>query len=159
MKSITPCLWFDDRAEEAAKFYTSIFPNSKMGTVTRYGKAGSKASGRPEGSVMTVDFEINGQKFVGLNGGPIFKFTEAVSFIVNVESQRELDSYWAKLTEGGAESVCGWLKDKFGLSWQIVPAGWEEMWKRLTPEQAERTMQAMMQMKKIDIAKIEAAAK
>jgi predicted 3-demethylubiquinone-9 3-methyltransferase (glyoxalase superfamily) len=159
MQSITPCLWFDDRAEEAAKFYASIFPNSKIGTVAHYSEAAAKASGRPKGSVMTVDFEINGQNFMGLNGGPIFKFSEAVSFVVNVDSQEELDHYWDKLTEGGEESVCGWLKDKFGLSWQIVPAGWDEMWKRLSPEQADRVMQAILQMRKIDIAKVEAAAK
>src|ERR1044071_9106299 len=128
-QKITPCLWFDDRAEEAAKFYASIFKNSKIGKITRYDEEASQASGRPLGSVMIVEFTLEGQQFLALNGGPIFKFTEAISFIVNCETQEEIDYYWSRLTEGGDPSsqVCGWLKDKFGLSWQIVPAVLGEM--------------------------------
>ncbi len=132
-QKITPFLWFDDQAEEAAKFYTSIFPNSKIFNVARYDEAGAKASGRPAGSAMTVEFELEGQKFVALNGGPVFKFTEAISFVVNCESQEEVDKYWEKLTEGGEEGQCGWLKDKFGLSWQIVPTALSDMLSRPGP--------------------------
>ena len=121
MQKITPCLWFDDKAEEAAKFYVSIFKNSKLGKITRYGEAGAEVSGRPKGSVMTVTFETRGQEFMALNGGPHFKFTEAISFLVNCETQEEIDEMWEKLSAGGEKGQCGWLKDKYGLSWQIVP--------------------------------------
>ena len=155
MKNIVPCLWFDDQAEEAANFYVSLFPNSRVGTIARYGESSSQASGRPAGSVMTVEFVINGQEFLGLNGGPIFKFSEAVSFTVYCDSQEEIDRYWSKLSEGGEESVCGWLKDRFGLSWQIVPSVLREMMKN--PEKSERVMSALLQMKKLDIATLQRA--
>src|SRR6266850_958741 len=129
MKAINPCLWFDNQAEEAARFYTSIFKNSKIGTITHYGDAGAGASGRPKGSVMTMAFQLDGQEFIGLNGGPHFKFSEAISFMVNCETQKEIDDFWARLSEGGEEGPCGWLKDKYGLSWQIVPAALGEMMK------------------------------
>src|SRR5437899_7303414 len=120
-QKITPFLWFDDKAEEAVNFYVSIFTNSKIGSITRYGDEGAEVSGRPKGQVMTVSFQLEGQEFMALNGGPHFKFTEAISFVVNCETQEEVDYYWEKLAEGGQESQCAWLKDKFGLSWQIVP--------------------------------------
>jgi len=149
MQKITPFLWYDDKAEEAANFYTSIFKNSKVLSVTRYEEAGAQASGRPKGSAMTVEFELEGQKFVGLNGGPHFKFTEAVSFVVNCETQEEVDYFWEKLTaDGGAESQCGWLKDKYGLSWQIVPTILAELFKGKDAETSQRVMKAMLQMKK-----------
>jgi predicted 3-demethylubiquinone-9 3-methyltransferase (glyoxalase superfamily) len=159
MKKFTTCLWFDHQAEEAAKFYVSIFKNSKMGTVTRYGEEGAKAAGRPKGSAMVVTFELNGQKFMGLNGGPIFKFTEAISFVVSCATQRELDRYWAKLTAGGAEVQCGWLKDKYGLSWQIVPTVLSKLMSGKDPKKSERVMKAMLQMKKIDIKGLQQAAR
>jgi predicted 3-demethylubiquinone-9 3-methyltransferase (glyoxalase superfamily) len=159
MQKITPFLWYDDNAEEAANFYCSIFKNSKVGSVTRYEGEGAKASGRPAGSAMTVEFELEGQKFVGLNGGPHFKFTEAVSFVINCETQEEVDHFWGKLTaDGGAESQCGWLKDKFGLSWQVVPTILPELFKNKDAEKTKRVMHAMLQMKKIDIAKLREAA-
>jgi predicted 3-demethylubiquinone-9 3-methyltransferase (glyoxalase superfamily) len=153
MHKITPCLWFENQAEEAVNFYTSIFYNSKILNVTRYGEAGAEVSGRPKGSVMTVLFQIKGQEFLALNGGPIFKFTEAVSFIVNCETQEEMDRLWEKLTEGGDEKAqqCGWLKDKYGLSWQIVPTVLAEMLQDKDAEKSERVMKAMLQMKKLDI--------
>jgi predicted 3-demethylubiquinone-9 3-methyltransferase (glyoxalase superfamily) len=151
MKGISPCLWFDGQAEEAARFYTSIFKNSKIGNLTRYGDSAAAASGRPKGSVMTVTFKLDGQDFMALNGGPEFKFTEAISFMVKCESQDEIDHFWAKLSEGGHPNVCGWLKDKFGLSWQIVPAALEAMMEDKDPKKAERVMSALMQMKKLDI--------
>ena len=158
MQKITPMLWFDSQAEEAARFYTSIFDGSKIKTITHYGDAGAQASGRPKGSVMTVDFEIEGQKFVGLNGGPQFKFSEAISFVVNCKSQKEIDELWAKLTAGGGQpSVCGWLKDKFGLSWQIVPAKMDELMEG-DARKAERVMAALMKMTKIDLETLEKAA-
>jgi len=158
MKGITTCLWFDNQAEAAARFYTSVFKHSKLGSITKYGDAGSQASGRPKGSTMTVEFELAGQKFLGLNGGPEFKFTEATSFVVNCEDQKEVDDYWTKLTAGGgSESVCGWLKDKFGLSWQVVPTALSEMLTDEDPEKAERVMAALMHMRKIDLAALEAA--
>ena len=157
MKGITTCLWFDNQAEEAARFYTSIFKHSKLGRISRYGEAGSQASGRPKGSTMTVEFEVAGQKFLGLNGGPEFKFTEATSFVVNCQDQEEVDEYWAKLSAGGTESVCGWLRDKFGLSWQITPTVLGDMLTDEDPEKAERVMAAMLTMRKIDIAALEAA--
>ena len=158
MQKITPMLWFDTQAEEAARFYASIFDDSKVGTITRYGDAGAEASGRPKGSVMTVEFEIEGQKFVGLNGGPQFKFSEAISFVVNCKNQKEIDTLWAKLTSGGgAPSVCGWLKDRFGLSWQIVPARFWDLMEG-DPARGERVMAALMQMTKIDLETLEKAA-
>lgn len=151
MQKITPFLWFDDQAEEAANFYTSIFENSRITNIARYGEAGAEASGRPKGTVMTVAFELDGQEFVALNGGPHFKFTEAVSFVVNCETQQEVDEFWEKLSEGGQRVQCGWLKDKYGLSWQIVPTVLGEMVSDPDPEKSQRVMQAMLQMDKIDI--------
>jgi predicted 3-demethylubiquinone-9 3-methyltransferase (glyoxalase superfamily) len=157
MQRITTFLWYDDNAEEAANFYVSIFKNSKISGITRYGESGSKAAGRPKGSVMTVEFELDGQTFIALNGGPHFKFTEAISLVVNCESQEEIDSYWAKLLDGGVESQCGWLRDKYGLSWQITPTFLGEMYQDKDPEKAERVMAAMLEMKRLDIAKLKEA--
>ncbi len=153
MQNITPCLWFDDKAEEAAKFYASIFKNSKIGDVIHYGKEGYEIHGREEGSVLTVEFEIEGQKFVALNGGPIFKFNEAISFQVHCETQEEVDYYWEKLSEGGDEKAqqCGWLKDKYGVSWQIVPIVLIKMLKDKDTKKSERVMKVMLQMHKLDI--------
>lgn len=153
MQKITPFLWFEDQAEEAANFYTAIFKNSKLGSVTRYGEAGPG----PEGSAMTVSFELEGLQFTALNGGPEFNFTEAVSFLVDCKSQDEVDYLWEKLTEGGEEGPCGWLKDKFGLSWQIIPTALTEMLNDPDPEKARRVTEAMLQMKKIDIPTLEQA--
>lgn len=150
---ITPFLWFDTQAEEAMNFYVSIFKNSKTGTITRYGEAGPGV----KGSVMTASFTLDGQEFVALNGGPQFPFTEAVSFMVNCDSQDEVDYYWQKLSAGGKEIQCGWLKDKFGLSWQIVPAEFFELISKGTPEQSGRVMAAMMEMVKMDVAKLNQA--
>jgi predicted 3-demethylubiquinone-9 3-methyltransferase (glyoxalase superfamily) len=158
MQKITPCLWFDDQAEAAVNFYVSLFKNSKITNVARYDEAGAKASGRPVGTVMTMTFQLDGQEFMALNGGPIFKFTEATSFIVNCESQSEVDRLWDALTaHGGEESQCGWLKDRFGLSWQIVPTALGELMSDPDPAKAQRVMQAMLQMKKIDVAKLRQA--
>ena len=160
MQKITPFLWFDDRAEEAAKFYTSVFRDSKVGKILRYSEETAKVSqsGRPPGSVLTVEFEIEGQKFTALNGGPQFKFNESVSFVVNCETQEEVDYYWEKLTaDGGEESACGWLKDKFGVSWQITPTVLIEMLQDKDPEKSERAMEAMLQMQKIDINTLKVA--
>jgi predicted 3-demethylubiquinone-9 3-methyltransferase (glyoxalase superfamily) len=154
IQKISPFLWFDHQAEEAVHFYTSIFKNSKIELVTHYGDAGPG----PKGSVMTIAFQLGGQEFVALNGGPHFKFTEAISFVVNCESQEEVDHYWEKLTEGGAEIQCGWLKDKFGLSWQIVPTILVELLQIKDAEKSQRVMKAMFQMKKLDIAALKAAA-
>jgi predicted 3-demethylubiquinone-9 3-methyltransferase (glyoxalase superfamily) len=156
-QKITPCLWFDDKAEEAAKLYTSIFKNSKIGKITRYDEEASEVSGRPKDSVMTVEFQLEGQEFVALNGGPLFKFTEAVSFMVNCETQEEVDYFWLKLSAGGEESHCGWLKDKFGLSWQIVPIVLTEMLADKDTAKAQRVMHAMLQMDKIDIPTLQKA--
>ena len=156
-QKITPFLWFDDKAEEAAKFYTSIFKNSKIGNITRYDEEAAGPTGRPAGSVMTVDFQLAGKEFVALNGGPMFKFTEAISFVVNCENQDEVDYFWSKLSAGGEESRCGWLKDKFGLSWQVVPAVLIEMLTDKDTAKAKRVMQAMLQMDKIDIAVLKKA--
>jgi predicted 3-demethylubiquinone-9 3-methyltransferase (glyoxalase superfamily) len=153
MPKITPFLWFDHQAEEAMNFYAAIFKNSKIGNVTRYGEAGPG----PKGSVMTATFELEGQEFMVLNGGPQYKFTEAVSFFVNCNSQEEVDTLWEKLTEGGEEGPCGWLKDKFGLSWQIIPTALGEMLNDPDPEKAQRVMQAMFQMKKIEIKTLKQA--
>lgn len=157
MQKITPFLWYADEAEEAANFYVSLFKNSRIIRTTRYPEAAEGVSGRPAGSVMTVEFELEGQHFTALNGGPAFKFDEAVSFTVNCETQEEIDSFWEKLTaDGGQESQCGWVKDKFGLSWQITPAIMGELYEG-TPEQSNRVFQAMLQMKKLDIAKLKEA--
>ena len=159
MQKITPCLWFDDKAEEAANFYVSIFKNSKIGDVTYYGKEGYEIHGRKEGSVLTAEFEIEGQKFVALNGGPIFKFNEAISFQVHCETQEEVDYYSEKLSESGDEKAqqCGWLKDKYGLSWQIVPIDLIKMLKDKDKKKSERVMKVMLQMHKLDIAKLKRA--
>ena len=150
---ITPCLWFDGQAEEAAKFYISVFKNSKINTISHYGKEGFEVHGQKEGTVMTVEFEINGQPFTGLNGGPIFKFNEAVSFQVFCDTQQEIDDYWEKLTkDGGQEIACGWLKDKFGLSWQIVPSILPKLMS--DPKRAGRVMEVFMKMIKFDIEKL-----
>jgi len=153
MQKITPCLWFDNQAEEAANFYTSIFKNSKIGNITRYGKEGYEIHKREVGTVMTMDFEIEGQKFTALNGGPVFKFNEAISFVVKCKTQKEVDYYWEKLSEGGDERAqqCGWLKDKYGVSWQIVPEILSELVGDPTSEKSQRAMKAMLQMKKIDL--------
>jgi predicted 3-demethylubiquinone-9 3-methyltransferase (glyoxalase superfamily) len=161
MGKITPFLWFDDQAEEAANFYVSIFSarggsaarggNSRIVDVTRYGEAGAQASGRPEGSVMTVTFQLDGQELTALNGGPEFTFTEAVSFMVNCEDQEEVDELWDRLSQGGEQGPCGWLKDQYGLSWQIVPTALGEMLRDEDPKRAERVMATMLTMKKIDI--------
>jgi predicted 3-demethylubiquinone-9 3-methyltransferase (glyoxalase superfamily) len=158
MQKITPFLWFDDQAEEAVKFYTSVFKNSKVGRILRYDEEAASKSGRPTGSVLTIEFEIEGQKFVALNGGPQFKFNESVSFVVNCETQEEIDYFWGKLTaDGGEESQCGWLKDKFGLSWQVTPTVLIDMLHDRDSEKAERVMKAMLQMQKIEIEKLKAA--
>ncbi len=151
---ITPFLWFDSSAEEAVTFYTSVFRNSKILSVSRYGEAGPG----PKGSVMTLEFELDGQRLVALNGGPHFKFTEAISFVVHCETQEEVDHYWDKLTEGGQEVQCGWLKDKYGLSWQITPRILVQLLQDKDAAKSQRVMKAMMQMKKIDIAGLQAAA-
>ena len=156
-QKITPFLWFDTQAEEAVRFYTSIFKNSKIGRTLRYDEEGAKVSGRSKGSVMTVDFELAGQEFTALNGGPLFKFTEAVSFVVNCETQQEVDDFWEKLSAGGEKSQCGWLKDKYGLSWQIVPTILLEYLQAKDPAKAKRVMHAMLQMSKLDIAKLKKA--
>jgi len=150
---ITPFLWFDHQAEEAATFYASIFPNSSLLKIVRCGKAGPG----PPGSALTVEFQLQGQKFVALNGGPHFKFTEAVSFVVNCQTQQEVDAYWQKLSAGGAEIQCGWLKDKFGLSWQIVPTVLPKLLGDPDPEKSSRVMQALLAMKKLDIGALEQA--
>jgi len=158
-QKIMPCLWFDDQAEEAAKFYTSIFPNSKVAALTRYGAAGHEIHKRPAGSVMTVEFVLDGHTFIALNGGPLFKFNEAISFQVMCDIQDEIDYFWAKLSEGGDPTAqqCGWLKDKFGVSWQIVPRGMVEMLRDPGSKGAERAMTAMLRMKKIDIDELKRA--
>jgi predicted 3-demethylubiquinone-9 3-methyltransferase (glyoxalase superfamily) len=158
MQKITPFLWFDHQAEEAAKFYTSVFKNSKVGKILRYDEATAKAAGGPVGSVLTIEFEIDGQKFTALNGGPQFKFNESVSFVVDCKTQEEVDYFWEKLTAGGGqESECGWLKDKFGLSWQVTPTVLIDMLNDKDPKKAGRVMKAMMQMQKIEINKLKAA--
>ncbi len=159
INKITPCLWFDNQAEEAAHFYTSIFKNSKLGRITHYGKAGQEIHGRPEGAVMTVEFEIDGQAFTALNGGPVFTFNEAISFQVHCETQAEVDYYWEKLSEGGDEAAqqCGWLKDKYGVSWQIIPNGLIDLVSDPGSERSQRATQAMLQMKKLDLEAIKRA--
>lgn len=152
-KKISPCLWFDDNAEDAVKFYVSTFKNSRVGNVTRYGKDGYEIHKKKEGSVMTIDFEIEEQKFLALNGGPIFKFSEAISFQIYCDTQEEVDYYWEKLTEGGDKNaqVCGWLKDKFGVSWQVVPIAIIKMLQDKDSKKTDRVMKAMLQMHKLDI--------
>jgi predicted 3-demethylubiquinone-9 3-methyltransferase (glyoxalase superfamily) len=159
-QKITPCLWFDNQAEEAAEFYTAIFHNSKIGNVSRYGEAGQEVHGKAPGTVMTVAFELDGQTFTALNGGPIFKFNEAISLQVDCETQEEVDYYWEKLSEGGDEKAqqCGWLKDKYGVSWQIVPRVLTEILSDADESKAQRAMTAMLQMKKIDINELKRAA-
>ncbi len=154
MQKITPFLWFDTQAEEAAKFYASIFPKSKILTVARYGEAGPG----PKGGVMTVEFELDGQRMIALNGGPHFKFTEAISLSVSCKDQKEVDHYWGKLSQGGQEAPCGWLKDRYGLSWQVNPAILGELLASRDVKKAKRVMEAMLKMKKIDIAALKAAA-
>jgi predicted 3-demethylubiquinone-9 3-methyltransferase (glyoxalase superfamily) len=158
-QSLVPCLWFDTHAEEAARFYTGIFKNSRIGTITRYSEAGREVHGRAAGTVMTVEFELNGQQFTALNGGPHFKFNEAISFQIMCKNQDEVDHYWNKLSQGGDPSAqqCGWLKDKFGLSWQVVPTVLLDMLTDSDREKADRAMEAMLQMKKLDIAELERA--
>ena len=156
-KKITPCLWFDTQAEEAAKFYASVFKNSKIGKVSRYGKEGFEVHGKKAGTVMTVEFELEGQKFLALNGGPHFKFNEAVSFQVPCETQEEIDYFWSTLAKDGEEGRCGWLKDKFGLSWQVFPRALPEMLTDGNSETAQRVMRSMLQMRKIDIAALRRA--
>jgi len=159
VSKIMPCLWFDTQAKEAANYYVSIFGNSKVKGTMHYGEAAAKVSGMPAGSVLTVTFELEGQEFVALNGGPVFKFTEAISLMVNCETQQEIDRLWEKLTAGGdpAAQQCGWLKDKFGVSWQIVPTVLDEMLQDSDPEKAERVMTAFLPMKKIDISVLQKA--
>jgi predicted 3-demethylubiquinone-9 3-methyltransferase (glyoxalase superfamily) len=156
-KKITPCLWFDTQAEEAAKFYASVFKNSKIGKISRYGQEGFEVHGKKAGTVMTVEFEIEGQKFLALNGGPHFKFNEAVSFQVPCETQQEIDYFWSTLAKDGEEGRCGWLKDKFGLSWQVFPRALPEMLMDGNSETAQRVMRSMLQMRKIDIAALKRA--
>jgi len=151
MQRITPFLWFDHQAEEAATFYASIFKNSRLTSVARYDGAAAKASGRPKRSVMTVAFELDGQEFTALNGGPLFKFTEVISLVVNCETQEEVDHFWEKLSAGGQEVECGWLKDRFGVSWQVVPTVLSEMLQDKDPEKSKRVMAALLRMKKISI--------
>ena len=157
MQKITPFLWFDDKADEAANFYVSLFKNSKITGTTRYDEKAAEASGRPKGTVMTVEFQLEGQEYVALNGGPHFKFTEAVSFVVNCETQDEVDKFWEKLSEGGEKSQCGWLKDRYGLSWQVVPTVLSEMLTDRDPVRAKRVMEAMLKMRKLDIQTLKQA--
>ncbi|WP_024301663.1 VOC family protein [Pseudogulbenkiania sp. MAI-1] len=159
IQRITPCLWFDDQAEQAAGFYTAIFKNSRIVGLTRYGEAGYEIHGRPAGSVLTVEFELDGQAFTALNGGPVFTFNEAVSFQVNCETQEEVDYYWEKLSVGGDEAAqqCGWLKDKYGVSWQVVPTALPKMLADADYAKSERVMTALLQMKKLDIAALQRA--
>ena len=154
MQRITPCLWFDTEGEDAARFYTSVFPNSRIVEISRYGSAGP----RDEGTVMTVEFELDGQRFTALNGGPEFTFSEAISFQVSCETQDEVDSYWSTLSKGGEEGPCGWLKDRFGVSWQIVPKVLPELLADPDRERAQRVMAAMLKMRKIEIGELERAA-
>ena len=156
-RKITPFLWFDTQAEQAARFYTAIFSNSRINQISRYGAAGNETHGKDAGSVMTVAFEIEGQNLVALNGGPHFKFNEAVSFQITCETQDEIDYFWSRLSDGGEESRCGWLKDKFGLSWQVVPAILPHLLMDDDKAKSERAMSALLQMKKLDIAALQRA--
>ena len=157
IQKIKPHLWFDHQAEEAARFYTSVFKNSKIGRTSRYGKEGFAMHGRPEGSVMSIAFTLDGQEFIALNGGPVFQFNESVSFVVHCDTQEEIDYYWNKLSEGGdaRAQVCGWLKDRFGLSWQVVPSQMEKF--TSDPARADKVMKVLLQMKKLDLAVLQAA--
>ncbi len=157
MQKITPFLWFDDQAEEAVNFYITILKNSKILNVARYGEAGAEVTGRPKGTVMTIVFQVEGQEFVALNGGPVFTFSPAISFVVNCETQEEVDRLWEKLSEGGEKGECGWLKDKYGVSWQIVPTILGELLQDKDAGKSERVMKAMLQMKKIDIKRLKQA--
>jgi predicted 3-demethylubiquinone-9 3-methyltransferase (glyoxalase superfamily) len=159
MQRITPCLWFDDRAEEAARFYVSIFKNSRITHTSHYGEEGAKVACRPKGSVLTVAFELDGQSFTALNGGPLFKFNEAVSFQVNCKTQEDVDYYWAKLSEGGDPKAqqCGWLKDKYGVSWQVVPTVVIELLSGADAARSERVTKALLKMKKLDIKTLQQA--
>jgi predicted 3-demethylubiquinone-9 3-methyltransferase (glyoxalase superfamily) len=157
MQRITPCLWFDSNAEEAVNFYRSVFRDFKMGAVSRYGEAGKEIHGKPAGSVLTIEFELNGQRFTALNGGPLFKFNEAISFQVSCESQDEVDYYWEKLSEGGEPGQCGWLRDKYGVSWQIVPTILGELLRQKNPKKSENVMKALLKMKKLDIGALKRA--
>lgn len=159
IQKITPCLWFDDQAEEAANFYTGIFGNSRIVNIARYGEGGYEFHGKRAGSVMTVAFELDGQMFTALNGGPVFKFSEAISFQVHCDNQEEVDHFWDRLSEGGDEHAqqCGWLKDKYGASWQVVPGILPQMLMDADPEKSERVMEAMLRMRKIDIAQLQRA--
>ncbi|HVY54418.1 MAG TPA: VOC family protein [Thermodesulfobacteriota bacterium] len=157
MQKITPFLWFDNQAEEAAAFYTSIFKDSRIGSVARYGEESAEVSGQPRGSVMTVSFELEGQQFVALNGGPYFTFSPAISFVVNCDTQKELDELWDRLSEGGEKQRCGWLKDKYGVSWQIVPAALGGMLQDKDAGKSRRVMKALLQMDKIDIQALKKA--
>ncbi|HEX6124680.1 MAG TPA: VOC family protein [Pyrinomonadaceae bacterium] len=157
-QKITPCLWFDGNAQDAARFYASIFEKSEIGKTSKYDEPSSEISGQPEGSVMAVEFEIAGQKFVGLNGGPQFRFNEAISFVIDCKDQQEVDYYWSRLTaDGGQESQCGWLKDKFGLSWQVVPRVMNKLIGGPDADGSKRAMEAMLKMKKLDIQKLQDA--
>jgi predicted 3-demethylubiquinone-9 3-methyltransferase (glyoxalase superfamily) len=159
MQKITPCLWFDNQAEEAANFYVSVFKNAKIRNITRYGEAGYEVHRRPAGTVMTVEFQLDGQDFVALNGGPVFKFNEAISFQVHCRTQEEVDHYWEKLSQGGDKHAqqCGWLKDKYGMSWQIVPTVLGEMLQDKDPQKTNRVMKALLQMDKLDIKRLKQA--
>ena len=157
LQRITPFLWFDHQAEEAAKFYVSIFKDSRITSVARYDEAAAKAAGRPKGSVMTVAFELDGQELTALNGGPVFKFTEAISLVVNCQTQEEVDHFWSKLSAGGQEVQCGWLKDRFGVSWQVVPTVLGEMLQDKDREKSKRVMAAMLKMKRINIEALKKA--
>lgn len=157
MQRIKPCLWFDDQAEEAAKFYTSIFKRSRLGKIARYDAASAKASGRPAGSVLTVEFRLDGEEFLALNGGPMFKFSEAVSFMVSCRTQAEVDYYWERLSAGGQVQQCGWLKDKFDVSWQIVPTALGRLMSDRDAAKTRRVMTALLQMVKLDIKQLKAA--
>lgn len=159
VKPITPCLWFDNQAEEAARYYTGIFRNSRIGAISRYGEAGKEVHGQKAGTVMTIEFELNGQPFTALNGGPIFKFNEAISFQIMCQTQEEVDHYWNKLAAGGDKEAqqCGWVKDKYGLSWQVVPTVLGELLSDPDKEKSGRVMEAMLRMKKLDIAELQQA--
>jgi len=157
MQTITPCLWFDDKAEEAVNFYTSILKHSRIKGITRYGEAGAEVSGRPKGTVMTVTFQLDGQEFLALNGGPHFTFSPAISFIVNCETQQEVDELWEKLSEGGERQRCGWLKDKYGVSWQIVPTVLGEMLQDKDAEKSAKVMEALLKMDKLNIKTLKQA--
>ena len=157
MQKITPFLWFDNQAASAVKFYTSVFKNSKVLKISRYGEEGQRVSGQPKGSVMTIEFQLDGQKFVALNGGPYFKFTEAISFVVNCRTQAEIDRFWKRLSTGGKPGQCGWLKDKYGVSWQIVPAFLGEILSGKDAVKSQRVMQAVLKMTKLNIKTLKQA--